>query len=373
MGNIDGNIFIYDDETKKSFEKMSKDVVEAAGKLTTAEARYLVDFYYTVQKNRIRLENQIRSIEKPWSDWNKEKKRLNEKIEKNNTYVEILSVPVENLNSEDVKKILNMGSDKKADRFTELFNDKVALKDAVEKKKASLIESINEDTEKLEKWLLEEPSVEPHATLNYFLKHYSHMENNIKKCLSEYSMSTPIGRWMNSIIGIGPVISAGLMANIDITKVKTAGQIERFGGIDPTVKWESGKKRPWNASLKTLFWKIGQSFIKTSSKPNDVYGKIYLERKIYEERKNEAGEYAEFAKLQLTGKNWKCLETKAIYESGKLPKSHIISRCARYATKIFVSHLFSVWYEMEHGEKPPKPYAMAILNHAHMIEIPNWE
>lgn len=55
-----------------------------------------------------------------------------------------------------------------------------------------------------------------------------------------------------------------------------------------------------------------------------------------------------------------------------LPPAHIHSRAKRYAVKIFLSHLFSVWYELENHEKPPKPYAIAILNHAHEIPIPNY-
>ena len=56
-------------------------------------------------------------------------------------------------------------------------------------------------------------------------------------------------------------ISAGLMANIDITKVQTAGQIQAFAGLDPTREWNKGEKRPYNARLKALCWKIGQCFI----------------------------------------------------------------------------------------------------------------
>jgi hypothetical protein len=67
------------------------------------------------------------------------------------------------------------------------------------------------------------------------------------------------------------------------------------------------------------------------------------------------------------------MEIKAIYESGKLPAGHIISRAKRYAVKIFISHLFSVWYEMDRGELPPKPYALSVLGHGDEIKIPNWD
>ena len=54
-----------------------------------------------------------------------------------------------------------------------------------------------------------------------------------------------------------------------------------------------------------------------------------------------------------------------------LPPAHIQARAKRYAVKIFLSHLFDVWYKLEKGQEPPKPYALAILGHAHEIEIPN--
>ena len=41
--------------------------------------------------------------------------------------------------------------------------------------------------------------------------------------------------------GIGPVIAAGLLANIDIKQAPTVGHIWRFAGLDPTNKW-IGKK-----------------------------------------------------------------------------------------------------------------------------------
>src|SRR5437016_3176022 len=40
--------------------KLSKDVVNAAKLLTPEQARYLVDRYYQVQKDRIRAEHQVR-------------------------------------------------------------------------------------------------------------------------------------------------------------------------------------------------------------------------------------------------------------------------------------------------------------------------
>lgn len=221
--------------------------------------------------------------------------------------------------------------------------------------------------------LQKEDNKEPHETLAFFANNFRTLERNIKSVLQVYAESKPIGQWMLSICGIGPVISAGLMANIDITKVQTAGQIQAFAGLDPTREWNKGKKRPYNARLKTLCWKIGQCFIKVQNNEEDVYGKIFAIRKAYEIERNEKGELADQAKAKLERFNIKkTTDAYKWYSQGKLPPAHINQRASRYAVKIFLSHLFSVWYEMEHKEKPPKPYAIAILNHAHEIPIPNW-
>lgn len=218
------------------------------------------------------------------------------------------------------------------------------------------------------------PENEPHETIRFFANNFDMLENQIKSVLQSYVKSKPIGQWLMSITGIGPVISAGLMAHIDIAKVQTAGQIQAYAGLDPTREWKKGEIRPHNAKLKTLCWKIGQSFVKVSNNEKDIYGKIYKIRKEYEQAKNENGDYAEQAKLKLDRmKIGKDTEAYKWYSQGKLPPAHIQQRAERYAVKIFLSHLFSVWYEIDRGEKPPKPYAIAILGHAHEIPIPNWD
>lgn len=214
-------------------------------------------------------------------------------------------------------------------------------------------------------------SEEPTEVINWLLDNLESLENQIKRALDTYTKSHPVGEWLQSITGIGPVIAAGLLAHIDIKKAPTAGHIWSFAGLNPNAKWEKGQLRPWNARLKTLCWKIGQSFVKVSNNPNDVYGKIYKERKEYEVMKNEAGDYKEQAEIILKSKNiGKTTDAYKAYIQGKLPPAHIQQRAERYAVKIFLSHLHEFWYEQHYGEKPPKPFAIEILGHAHQIPRP---
>ena len=99
---------------------------------------------------------------------------------------------------------------------------------------------------------------EPVAFLEWIALLTKRLEGTIRSALNEYTETVVSGRWAKSITGIGPVISAGLAAHIDIRRAETAGAIWRFAGLDPTQVWEKKTKRPWNAALKTLCWKIGE-------------------------------------------------------------------------------------------------------------------
>ena len=209
---------------------------------------------------------------------------------------------------------------------------------------------------------------EPHETLAFFFKQSKTVEAQIKTSLDIYSEAQPIGKWMRSVKGIGPVIAAGLIAHIDIEKAPTVGHIWRFAGLDPTNKWNKGEKRPWNAALKTLCWKIGQSFVKVSGENPGFYGSIYRERKAYELAKNSAGDYAEQAAAKLENfKIGKTTDAYKAYSIGQLPPAHIDQRAQRYATKLFLSHMHGKWFELHHGRPAPFPYPIDHMGHVHMI------
>lgn len=213
---------------------------------------------------------------------------------------------------------------------------------------------------------------EPNESIQFFFNQFNTLEKSIKSVLEVYVKQSDIGKWCLSITGIGPVITAGLMAHIDIEKAPTVGHIWSYAGLVPGQKWEKGQKRPWNAKLKVLCWKIGQSFVKVHNNDSDVFGKIYKARKEMEIQKNEAGEFAEQAALILASRNIRP-ETEAYksYIQGKLPPGHIQQRAERYATKLFLASFHEVAYFDKYKQLPPKPYAIAHLNHAHHWGPPN--
>lgn len=247
---------------------------------------------------------------------------------------------------------------------------------------------------------------EPNLMLGWLFDNTETLERNIKNALGAYSKNHPVGKWAESIVGIGPVISAGLLAHIDMepfrcmhvrvdsgfyeaknkactlkephgpecrrNRLATAGQIWRFAGLDPTVVWKEGQKRPWNGELKRLCWIIGESFTKQSGHKDDFYGKLYVGRKVQEESKNANLDFKEQAATALTTKNWKRdTKTKASYEQGMLPQARIHLRAQRYAVKLYLSHWHEGAYFNAFGELPPKPYVLQHLGHAHYIQPPN--
>jgi len=249
-------------------------------------------------------------------------------------------------------------------------------------------------------------SGEPHALVNWLAEQNLLLEKQIQGALDKYSASHPIGAWMREITGIGPVIAAGILAHIDITKAPTAGHIWSYSGLVPGVKWEKGKKRPWNATLKVLFWKLGESFVKVSNLESDYYGKVYIKRKELEWSRNYSGALADQADAALAARKigkdtdaykWYsgCYTREAAEkimgeenavkrvklakdlcgEPGSglkmLPPAHIHARAKRFAVKLAISHLHEVWYKWHFRKDPPKPYATSILEHAHYIPPPH--
>jgi hypothetical protein len=214
---------------------------------------------------------------------------------------------------------------------------------------------------------------EPSDVLEWVLTQEETLEKQIRSALNYYSLSNRAGVWAQSIKGIGPVIAAGLLANIDIEKAPTVGHIWRFAGLDPTSIWGKGEKRPWNASLKRLCWLLGESFVKVSNRPDDVYGKLYKQRKEWETERNSRQLYADQAAAALEAKKFgKSTEAFKWYSQGMLPPARIHLRATRRATKIFLSHLHEVMYWLHYRKMPPNPFVFDRMpGHVHRLEIPN--
>jgi hypothetical protein len=215
-------------------------------------------------------------------------------------------------------------------------------------------------------------AVEPHDVLAWLSKQNDVLESQVKRALTKYVDAHVMGDWLMGHFGVGPVISAGLIAHIDIERSPTAGHIWRFAGLDPTVAWKAKTKRPWNAQLKTLCYKLGESFVKFHKDERCFYGHIWRKQKdLYIER-NERGDYAERSAQILAARNYrKDTEAYKHYIIGKFPPGHIHAMARRYAVKLFISHLHGEMYRRILKTEPPLPYPVAHLGHAHIIRPPH--
>lgn len=132
-------------------------------------------------------------------------------------------------------------------------------------------------------------------------------------------------------------------------------------------------KPPYNIELKKFMYLIGESFAKVSNKEGSLYGRLYKERKAWETKKNENGEYAEQAAMYLSKKSYdKNTEAYKAYIQGKLPDTQITRRAERFATKLFISHLFECMHLWYYGEPAPEPYPISHMGHVDYIgpEVP---
>jgi hypothetical protein len=301
-----------------------------------------------------------------------------------------------------------------------------------------------------------EEGKEPNEVIKWFARQSETLEKQIARALDAYASHHPVGTWLYSVYGVGPVISAGLFAHIDIERAPTVGHIYSFGGYagvqaeetkhlsraiyratyakpydrttrnnvpelemegdykavylypdDDTKKrkdiaalfqvtvegdakpkvidgepefltcefvnhrvyagsrpWLAKQKRPFNADLKTLFWKIGQSFLKFSNVEDCFYGGLYRQRKEFEVNNNEEGKLAHIAAQRVDTVD-KDTDAYKAYSIGKLPPAHIDARARRFAVKMFLSDLHAVWYFLRYKVVAPRPYVVDHLGHAH--------
>ena len=219
-------------------------------------------------------------------------------------------------------------------------------------------------------------SDEPRGTLAWLGLQMWHWEETIRLSLAEWCRSEPSGwaAWSQSIVGVGPVLTAGLMAHVDLEKAPTVGHLWAFAGLDPSREWGKGEKRPWNAALKTLVaFKLGESFVKVQANANDVYGQVFAAYKGKVQSQNESGKFAQYARDRAE-RFGKSTDARKHYTGGRLPPAHVHARARRAAVKLFLSHWHQVGLWLTMGRLAPEPYAIAHLaGHTRELPPPNLE
>lgn len=159
-------------------------------------------------------------------------------------------------------------------------------------------------------------------------------------------------KWAYDQVGIGPVLASGLAAHIDVAKATTVSSLWKFAGQAPGFdRRTKGSKVPYNSRLKTLIWKLGESFVKVSGKEGATYGKLYAQFKSDEVSRNENRQYVKVAAKELLNKKFKPdTVTRKRLEEGKLSDGHLHARAKRRAVKIFLAHY---WIKGREGKGLP--------------------
>jgi len=225
------------------------------------------------------------------------------------------------------------------------------------------------------------------------LKDVYDISEKIEKTIVKYIRSVvrefPIyTQWLKYVVGVGDVLAAGLIAGIktparfsNISKLWHYCGQHVVDGEAPSRR--KGAKVDWNPFMRTLCWKLGESFVKTKG----FYRSAYDRFRGVEERKSEEGIIRPIDKcIGYVPKDDKVIEvvgdkplTKSKIEKLKkmgyaelrvgMTKAHIHARAKRKTVKLFIAHLWHKWREIE-GLPITKPYAHALLGHSDFVEPP---
>lgn len=207
-----------------------------------------------------------------------------------------------------------------------------------------------------------------HASFKRMADVFQKHENGVKKDIATVIEGDHMADWARSHCGIDIVLAAGLVAHIDITKCPCQSSLRKFAGLAPPASydWGKGKKRPWNAFLKTLCYKIGESFVKNCNNPKCFYGQLYADYKLDRIAQNDSGAFAEAAAEKLENfRIGKKTDAYKHYSAGHLPPAHVHARARHWVVQQFLNAYFEEAWRHHYGTVPPNPYVVSHLHHVH--------
>jgi hypothetical protein len=246
-----------------------------------------------------------------------------------------------------------------------------------------------------------EKSGEPHRLLSHFQDIDRVMEGQIAAAFGKFCENDHLGQWMLAQKGVGPLVTARLLAFIDWEGSSTPSRIWAFAGLVPGLVWEKGAKRPWNARLKRLCWLLGESFVKNKGR-DAFYADLFFDKKKALWAHNISGGNRERA-LVLMDRFGKTTEAHRWYrgdviqetarmvangtwpkekkpwatEQGAgmpmLPPAHVHAMARRWVVKLFLAHAWEVAQRGKPGFDAAtfSPYVIAHgTGHSHKIEPP---
>ena len=203
----------------------------------------------------------------------------------------------------------------------------------------------------------------PYDLVQFIRDQMRRLEQQIEYVLRKFAEYNPTASLSLNVYGIGPVIASCLVAEIPIDRTPYTSHLLSFAGLRNPKKWEKGQKRPWNAKLKLTCWKIGDSFVKLSNRPDCKYGQLYRQRKEVLVAKNAVGDYARLAERSLQDRNIIDAELRKCYQSGRMPDGRIDAWARRHVVELFLSHWFEAATWCAYNRMPKRPWQFAYTDH----------
>lgn len=171
--------------------------------------------------------------------------------------------------------------------------------------------------------------------LERYNEHFKVMENQLDADIEEMVSLEPIYPFVSELKGIGPGLSAKLIAMIDIERAPTVSALWRYAGYavinGEREKPTKGEKLHYNKRLKTTCYLVATSFMRCSSPYRAIY--------------DEAREHYDKVQPEWT-------------------KGHKHNAALRKMIKIFLQHLWLTWREVA-GLPTSGPYVHDVMSHTH--------
>ncbi len=215
-------------------------------------------------------------------------------------------------------------------------------------------------------------------------------ERQIIKDAQKHLPGMPIwDTWLSKIPGIGPNLAVQLVAHIqpvsDFANVAKLWAYFGYHVIDGVAaRRQAGKKAAWNHAAKVVCWQAGECFMKQSKSKaaiEELHQAGEIDEATRDTRLARVGPYREFYDLYHASDRNKHPEKITVQDAKtgkakldrfdkpltKYSDGHMMARAQRYTVKMFLSHLWQVWRELE-GLPVPGPYAIEFLQgHTHLI------
>lgn len=112
------------------------------------------------------------------------------------------------------------------------------------------------------------------TALHWLATNMKREEEEIKKMLDVWTDSTPVGRWMKEIIGIGPVITAGIMSYFDISKAQHPARFYSYAGLNTYNNPWLGKEKATKLA-NNIYSQIKTEMVEEEKELKELCGKSF--------------------------------------------------------------------------------------------------